>query len=418
MSITVAGIQTYVNQYIRDTSTNSVSAADRLAAISEATKQLMTEIGLEMLDRKYTLAYLDDVNYYNITTLVPTYLEPVAVRHPQNALHNETAPFLRKDSDEFYDELENSEGNAFTIERTDRKTYLGINHESLYSALVLHNCDSLTANGTWQVGESSAANSSDAENITLDTVEFQVGTGSINFDVDVSDHAGNLGIISNEDMTAVDCTDHLDLSYLVARVYIPDVTYFSSITAYWGSSTTAYWSATVTTDIMGNAWVAGWNRIKVAWSAATMTSTPDVAAINYLRFDFNYTGSQTDDTDFRIDDILMIRPENLDFHYQSFALGETSTSVSTLVTEFGATTNVPFFSGQYDFLDVYVAHKAASILFRQMGLQADSEAEELAAEKEKKKIGKRFPVSTLKRQKNFKAYGINFRSSRRTRRIN
>lgn len=410
MATTVSAIQSKVNQFFYgDTSTNSVSAADRLAAISMAVQDIISEFGFDQNDFTYTLNYLDGVHVYDITSAVPGFLEPVDLRRAEE---DQDIPFTRKNPRELMVEVGTSFGEeAFATEIRDDKMFLIVNHDSKYKSITLHDCDSATSNGTWQVGESSSSNTSDAENLTLDTVEFKQGSGSINFDVDVSDSVNNRATISNQDFAALDLTSYVDLASLVFWAYIPDVTNFSSITAYWGSSTSDYYSATVTTDYTGNAFVAGWNRIKVNWADTSTTGSPDVTAIDYIRLDFNYGAGQGDDTDFRIDDIRMIRPEYLYLIYQSKHLGESNSG--TKLFAYTATTDVPFYSGLYDYFDNPVAHRAASLLFSEVGLTKEADKEMGEYMKAIRDIRRKFPKNQLKETQNFKVKSVNFRKRTR-----
>ena len=210
-------------------------------------------------------------------------------------------------------------------------------------------------------------------------------------------------------MTDVDLTDHEDVSSLLLRFWLPEATSFTSVTAYWGSDSSNYWSRTETTDMFGATMVEqAWNRLKFNWADATKTSSPDIAATDYLRIDLNYGAGYADATAARIDEIIMVRPEKMVLHYNSWAIAETSTSDSTKLYELTATTNVPWFSGTYDFFITYAAHKTAAILFREMGLYQDAEVEDREAEREKQKLNKKFPHSQLKVMKNFKVHGIRF----------
>jgi len=406
MATTISGIETQVKRLIRDTSNNSVTEADRFDAITEAVRQLHTEFGFDYTNKTYNLDYFDTLNYYNIATDISDFLEPVDLRSRDK--EDNISTFTRKSPRELNREINSPEGDSYAIETKNQKQYLVISHNSKFAKTQLHQCDSLTANGTWQLGESSAANTSDSTNLTLDEVEFKQGTGALNFDIDATQDAANAAIISNEDMTAVDLTKHEDLSSLLAWVYIPDVTNFTSVTAYWGSSASAYWYAAVTTDAFGAAFVAGWNRIKVNWADTTKTGSPTVSATNYLRFDFNYGAGQGDDTDFRLDDIIMVRPEKLEFHYQTWDIGVVSTSDSTGVQDFTVGTNVPFYSGTYDYFDVYVAHRAAAKLFREVGLHDDADRHEVIAREEMEKLKDKFPTSQHKQTKSFKVGGLNW----------
>lgn len=400
MSKTVANTITRTDQLIGDTSTNSVSAANRLVAVSMATQELMHDFGLGLSDKTYSLSFLDTVSWYDITTDVPSFSDPVDLRRGEDD-HSER--FTRKAAREIAVEINSLEEPSFAIDRIDNKTMLGIAYQSKHGAKTLHACDSYDGNGTWTADTTNG----DATNITTDVLEFKQGSGSVNFDADVSQSGNNKTEIYNSDMSEVDLTDDVNLSSLVMWVYIPDVTNFTSVTTYWGSSATVYWSATVTTDIQGNAWVDGWNEIKVDWSDASETGTVDETAIGYLQIDFNYAGGQTNETDYRIDHIRMIRPEILTLHYSSWVIGTNNSG--TDLTEFGATTDVQFYSGNYDFVDNYVAIKTAGYLFQQMGQAEEAQRMELLAQQEKTRIQRMLPAKRLSQTRSFKVRGLNFK---------
>jgi len=404
MSITEAALETSFNTYIGDTSTDRISAAERLQFATEAVVWLQEETGNDHMVDTYTLNYLDGVNSYEVTTAVASLLEGADLRREEG---KNTISAFHKSSRELAEEIALQDTNfSWAIERHDSKSFLVVNLKDVkYKAVTISSLDSITADGgTWAVDSTN----SDATNLTIDTVEFEEGGGCFNFDVDVSQSGNNRATIQNTDLTDKDLSSFEDLGSFLFRTYLPDVTYFSSITFYIGSDASNYWSGTVTTDYNGNAWAAGWNRVKVVWSAMTATGTPDASAITYIRFDFNYTGSQTDDTDFRIDDLKITRPEPLTFYYTSWYVG-TDTTGATPRTAFSATTDIPYFSGQYDQYKYAVGHKMASLAFygplQSPQLGSLHEVEAIKALNRAKKL---IPSSVTKESKSFKVAGIRF----------
>jgi hypothetical protein len=407
MAITVASLETNFNTYIRDTTTDTISAAERLQYATEATAWLLEETQTEQSDATYTLNYLDTVHEYKVTSSIADLMEGVDLRRAEA---DQYITWPRLSSNDIRQEiaLESSE-SAYAIERRDRNAYLVINHESKYQAIGIEDCESLTANGTWAMD----ATAGDGNNLTLDEVEFKQGNASFNFDITVAQTANNRATLSLTDFDSLDLTDYESLTSWLFEVYIPDVTYHTGFTFYWGSSDSAYWSASVTTDVNGSAWVNGWNTVKVNWADATKTSTPDVAATVFFRVDYNYSASQGNATDYRFDYLRLVRPEKLTFYYTSSSVGVTSSSDSTKLYAFAATTNVPYFSGQYDNLKYAVAHKMASMAFYKMGLRDDAQLEEQAAFVALKRSQKLFPSSKTPEVKNFKVKGLNFNRRRR-----
>lgn len=408
MAVTVASIVTNLDTYFGDTSTDRVSSAERIQAINEATVWLLEELGNEHSNQTYTLNFVDTVNYYKVTSGLPDLLDSADLRRDVADQTYSAAPKSARDIAE--DIGQGSTEFAWAVERRDGQTYLAVTLDGKHKARLISGFDSTTdGGGEWEADTSN----SDATNVTADTVEFKQGSGCLNFDADVSQSGNNRATIINDTLNEIDLTSYVDLGSFLFWAYIPENANFSSITFYWGSDSSNYWSATVTTDINGSSIADGWNEFKVNWADATMTGTPDVTALDYIRFDFNYTGSQTDDTDFRLDHLRVAIPEKLTFHYISFYVGQNNSG--TDLTSFTATTDVPFYSGQYDQYRYPVAHKAASILFHSLRLRDEAIVQEAEAIKALKRLRDIFPSSRIPETKNFKVKGLNF--ARRGRRV-
>lgn len=407
MTVTVTNLITNLDTYLGDSSTDRISTAERYQALTEAMAWYQESTQDDLTVDTYQLNYFDTVHRYKVTTDIADLLRSADLRR-EESIHNHS--FAHKSSRELAEEIgQNFSESSFSIERADNQAYLLVNHPSKYQAHSISGFESLTdGGGTWQVDSTN----SDATNLTVDNNEFEFGNGSLNFDVDVSQSGNDKATVYNDDLTIMNLTDYEDISSAIMEVYIPDVTNISSVTLFWGSSSSAYWSVTSTTDIGGNAFVNGFNTIKFDWSDATATSSPDVTSVNYVRIDINYTGSQTDDTDFRIDYLRIVRPEKLTFYYTSSSIGTNNSG--TKIYAFTAGTDIPYFSGQYDQAKFAVAHKAASILFASpLRLQNQSILEESQARDQLKRIMKIIPKSSNPEVKSFKLNGVSFRRRNR-----
>lgn len=409
MAVTVASIITNLNSYIGDASTDRISAAERLQYVTEATIWLQEELGNDLQNATYAFNFYDTVHYYKVTSSIADLLEGADLRRSEE---QQVLTFAHKSAREMAEDIgQSSNEPAWAIERRDGNSYLVVICPPKYNAFMIADCDSVTSGGgTWEVDSTT----SDATNLTIDVNEYKQGSASFNFDVDVSQSGNNKATLKNTTMDSQDYSAYEDLGSFLAWVYIPENLYFSSITLYWGSGTSDYWSATVTTDIDGAAFADGWNRIRIDWQNATTTGTPDVAAVDYMQVDYNYTGSQTDDTDFRLDDLILVRPEKLTFHYLSWNVGTSNAGAD--LTAFAATTDIPYFSGQYDQYKYAVAHKAASICFQNLRLLQESQFEQLEAERVMERAKVFIPSSRTPETKNFKVRGNNLTRHRRRRR--
>lgn len=149
--------------------------------------------------------------------------------------------------------------------------------------------------GTWVA-------SGDANGVTTDLDEFKTGNGSVNFDITAS---GIVAIMTNATVTSTDLSTYEDSGKWRVWVYLPDVTYITNVTMHWGSDASNYWSLTESKDYKNESLTDGWNLLEFDWSDSAVTEvlTPDSAAIDYIQLRFNYSASQPDDEDFRIDAI-------------------------------------------------------------------------------------------------------------------
>lgn len=406
MAVTIASLSTNFDTFLGDGTTDRVTDAERYQYLTEAVIWLQESLGNEHQDVTHEFDYFDTVHEYKMTSVLPDVTEVVELRREEEWNYT---PFAYKSGRELAQEISAVDMEpSFSIERYDANTYLVVNLQACQNkAQQISSFDSLTADGgTWEVDSTN----SDATNLTIDTVEFKEGNACFNFDIDVSQSGNNRATIQNTELTSLDLSDYEDLASWVFRVYIPDNTYTSSVTIYWGSDTSNYWSATVTTDLNSNALADGWNRLKVAWANATATGTPDASAIDYIRIDINFGASQGDDTDYRLDDLKLIIPEKLKLIYTSWYVGHNSGG--TDLTAFTADTDVPFFSGQYDGYRYAVAHYAASLAFYNLRLRDEAVAEETQAVKAFNRQKKMFPISKVKETKSFKPLGLNFRRGR------
>ena len=190
----------------------------------------------------------------------------------------------------------------------------------------LHNCDSLTANGT-------VVASGDATNLTIDEVIRDEGNGSLNFDVS----AGTSLIVTITGISAKDLTDFQNNAYLTIKAWLPTITNFTNIAIRWGSSASDYWEKTETVPAGNRTLAVGKNTFAFKWADATETGTPDVESVDYLRIAITFSSAITD-TDFRLDDIRVGKAVAMEFDYWSKAMVRTASGAYQL--EFNADTEV------------------------------------------------------------------------------
>lgn len=174
-----------------------------------------------------------------------------------------------------------SSANMFTMNFNSGIKTIRINAPYLNNPDIINQADSISVNGTWAVGGT-------ASNLEVNNTNFAQGTGSLQFDA-----ATGSAYIENSTMSAVDLSEVVNQSSLFVWVYVPDASDLTSVNLRWGSDSSNYYSSTVTVNQQGNAFVNGWNLCQFDWATATVVSSPNSSAIDYVRVTLAVTGSLT-----------------------------------------------------------------------------------------------------------------------------
>jgi hypothetical protein len=411
MAVTIASIFTNANSYFgNDTSERRVTNTERLEAATEACVWLQETLGNDHGVDTYEFEYLDTINYYKVTTAVSDLLTSSDLRK-EDGRHFVSA--LPKSSREVAADISNqSTVFAWAIDRHDNEAYIAVTLDTNRRAEPLATFDSATADGGTWVADTTG---SDATNVTFDEVRKFEGSASLNFDVDVSQSVNNYARVYNTSLNTKDLSNFENTGRFLLEFDVPLATYISSLTLAWGTDASNCWSLTKTTDIDGSAIANGRNTMKFNWEDSSVTGAPDVESIVYVSISVNYTASQADDTDFRIDDLRIVNPEPLTFYYNSWNVGTDATGAD--ITAFTATTDIPFYSGQYDQYKYAHAHKTAAIMYRLARNHEEATAEDSEATSQLKRIIDLVPSSKIPESHAFKVAGLNFnrRFNRRVR---
>lgn len=288
---------------IRDKSDGTVEASDMTTLFNRAIRKLRAFHRYPGTKQEYEFDVFDDEYEYATPS---GYRSIIDFR-----VDGKTIDFEKRTAKEFWHDKD-SHDNIHADDNYNETKIILINRGSGNGNVQIHACDTLAGNGTW-----AADAATDALNVTADSVEYKTGSGSINFDIDVSQTGTDTAAIANSTFTAVDLSDHENKSTIFCRVYVPDATYTSSFTLRWGSDASNYFERTVTTQYSGIEFKDGWNILGFAWNGATETGTADTENIDYLYFLVTYDSSQTDDTDYRLDDVRSKLPERIQMKYYS-----------------------------------------------------------------------------------------------------
>lgn len=290
-----------VQRRIQDKTGGTFEETDIQQSLNRCIRFLQNDHGMYPAKNRQDISVFPEVYEY---ALPSDFHDIVAIQDRGNPIRvTRTAPY------EFWRDL-NRNDNVLAIDTILGDRFLLLDRPSSGSRQIMHNGDSLTANGTW-----AADATTDALNLTSDAVNFKQGSASLNFDVDVSQSVNDYAVITNSTMTALDLSSYSDTGVVFADVYIPALDSITSFTLTWGSDVSNTYATTVTAQHNGQAFRAGWNTLGFAWEGSTQTGTPVDTAIDYLSFRVTYGVAQVDDTDFRLDNIRVANPQNLEIHY-------------------------------------------------------------------------------------------------------
>lgn len=343
MSRTLQDYITEVKPLIRDSTGNTVTDTDIRLSANRGLRHLQQRFGISATKSRSVLKVFPSIKEYPAPS---DFHDWVALIDRGNPID-----FDRISPSDFWRTL-NTRRKTVSVDNILGDKFLLVNYGGAGEMVQIHAMDSLTDDGTW-----SADATTDATNISADTLIKKHGSASISFDLDVSQSANNYAAIVNTTADSTNLSSYEDKGTAFVWVYIPDVTYTSSITLRWGSSSSNYWEGTATTAWNGQSFRNGWNRVGVNWEDTTETGSPDSSAVDYLYVRITYSASQADDTGYKIDRFTIENPSVLELSYTSKYF--VKSSGGTLQETFSATTDYCLLEDQEaDLLFYYVLQDA------------------------------------------------------------
>lgn len=317
MSVPLSELLTNSNDKVRNSTTGSLNNNIRTRAINRVLEDLQLYADWQWTRRTKTFYYINGVHEYSLenyvgttcldkdgSTSVPDFKSAFELR----PVNNSDRPLDQNDPREV---RHNIRRNRVIGEYADDEGKLIVSYFRQTSAQ-LHNCDSLTSNGTVSAG-------GDATNLTIDSVIYKEGSGALNFDTT----SGTSLEITFSGISSKDLTTLQNKSHFVLDAWLPTITNFTSIELRWGSDASNYWSKTETVPAGNTTLETGRNTFAFRWADASQTGSPDVSAIDYLKVIITYS-SATTDTDFRLDDIRVGQEVEMEFEYYSDAMVKTA----------------------------------------------------------------------------------------------
>ena len=223
---------------------------------------------------KYAVA--EDLKYDNIieVKMLPAYRNVDTMSRPLELVYRRQFDQKRRDG-----------RNVLNITNENGVKYAQINHPKglrQCQHLCLNSFDSLTQNGTWNVG-------GNVTNLRLDQLNHITGCASLAFDIDIS---STTGFIENNTMQAVDISAYLNTGAAFSWLSLPIPAGMVSVMLTIRSSLSDYYTSTVNQPHDNNIFINDWNLLKFMLNNLQSSGNPNPTAINYIRFDFTTTGIQ------------------------------------------------------------------------------------------------------------------------------
>lgn len=339
MAVTIQNIQDAGDFFRRSTETADLTAAKKLEAAALAIEDVHSHALFKFTQRVQRFDFLDGHSDYvisdNATNFeaairAPDFRAPKDVRMSGNQGVDHDDDFDFVDPNSFA--LSYGQGKTdkiYTIEQRDGANILRVNRSDIGSSTTIHQASDHDADGTWTADTTN----SDATNVRTDTQNYIKNSGSVAFDVDVSQSGNNYASLSVTDFTDVDISAYKGTGIIRMWLYIPEVTddtslYVSSVVLRWGNDTSNYWSQTIARPVNSAIFQDRWNLLEFNWRDATETGDVDETAVDYIDVRVNYSASQADDVGFRINDIRIYNPKEIKLvYFSNYTVKATSTGI-------------------------------------------------------------------------------------------
>lgn len=287
-----------------------VQVSDFYARIDEGRRKMLKKIEPPELVRNAYLeeAIYDQINKYAVPDdLVYTNIINLRKLSGYRNVDRQSTP-LEQVYRRRFDQKRVDSKNVFSVNYTN-----GIKTMSIFRPVGLPECqsqvinkaDSLTMDGTWNVG-------GNVVNLTMDKLKYISGHGAIKFDFNDSSNTGFLEVALT---TPSDLFSFLETGAVFTWLDLSNFQILSTVKMTLFSSTTQYYEMTVSSAHDNNVWTNNWNLLKYQLSSMDAVNAPNPRAITTVRFDFTTTGEVMNGC--HLDNIIARRGQVYDVDYQS-----------------------------------------------------------------------------------------------------
>jgi hypothetical protein len=149
---------------------------------------------------------------------------------------------------------------------------------------IINNCDSMSLNGTWNVG-------GNVVNLHTDELNHMIGFASLAFDIN---NSSTTGYIENFTLDTFDLSTFLQKGAAFGWLDLPLPKEMLAVKLTLGSDSsnlsTDLYTSTINHPHDGSRFTTGWNLLKFMLNNLNIVGTPNPNALTYVRFDFTTTG--------------------------------------------------------------------------------------------------------------------------------
>jgi len=352
MSLTIADLQDNLQGMIHGSSVSKIS--NIFSLFGRAASSVLLDVDLAETRRVQQIpnALYDSILDYS----APTDLKGNRIIDIRPSGERSGSDNLNQSFGKEFDLMKNN--SSYTVRQNKGIKTVRIS-KSLTAPTLLHDCSSLTSNGTWTASGVAIA-------LAADTVNFVTGSGSLRFN---SSGAGTASI-TNSTLNAIDISSLTDGS-LFLWFYTPTGSSVTAVSLLWGSSATDYYSVSATTNHFGQAFANGWNLVRFDQTSAATTGAPDATVVNYLKVNLAVSGALSS---LRVDNIVDIKGVAWEMEYYSkylFADGTTG-AWKEFPTDISDTINLDTES-----MDVYLRKCAVETYGQLQGASLDRQQAEV-----------------------------------------
>lgn len=283
-----------VRKFLKDIErkTRSTPSLDPLGLTEEAVRNLLLKVNPNSTKRR---AFIENALYDQVTRYkAPADLKGKSVIQIYPANDRSYMNASVQTADKLFDRYQVPQ--SFAVEKDSGLTYLKLNQCYPISGRTIHDMNSLTDNGSWNVG-------ANVNTLSFDKLKKITGAGSLRFNIDSS---GLFGYLENTTMLDFSISDFMQVGSIFTWVDIPNRDDIVSITLKMQSSPADYILYTVQAPHDSESFTTGWNLLKFPLDFALglqVVGSPDYTKMNGIRLEFQTTG--TDIKNLHVDNIVV-----------------------------------------------------------------------------------------------------------------